>query len=112
MRQHYTDAWQEGGVGPGLTHVKSSTLTLYSRIDYWFADTTSGVALTDVTTDGDVNDSDHIAVIARYAVPATEPMAMMRPRRRGIMLALAIACESRKIARTFRFITLSHASSG
>ena len=44
--------------------------------------------------------------------PAIDAMLMMRPRLRGIMLALPIAWLNRKMLRTFRFITLSHASSG
>jgi len=79
MKQQYNDAWEVGGVGPGLTHVKSGTLSLYSRIDYWFADKTSGMALNNVTVAGDVNDSDHLAVVATYTVPSTAPVVPTPP---------------------------------
>jgi endonuclease/exonuclease/phosphatase family metal-dependent hydrolase len=79
MKQDYNEAWAVGGVGPGLTHVKSGTLTLYSRIDYWFADKTSGMALNNVTVAGSVNDSDHLAVVATYAVPSTAPVVPEPP---------------------------------
>jgi len=71
MVQEYEDAWKVGGIGAGLTHTGSGTLTLYSRIDYWFADRTSGLALNGVVVAGSVNDSDHLAVVASYAVPST-----------------------------------------
>ena len=44
--------------------------------------------------------------------PAIDAMLMMRPWRRGIMLALPTAWLIRKMLRMFRFITLSQASSG
>src|SRR5471032_3087593 len=44
--------------------------------------------------------------------PAIEAMLMMRPYWRGIIERLPTACDTRKMLRIFRFITLSHASTG
>jgi endonuclease/exonuclease/phosphatase family metal-dependent hydrolase len=69
MKQQFNDSWLVAGTGKGATHLKDGVP--YSRIDYWFADKTSGVALTKVAVAGDVNDSDHLAVVASYSVPST-----------------------------------------
>ena len=64
-------SWTVGGSGNGYTHVKDGTTTLYRRIDYLFADKKSGLTQTSVKVVGRVNDSDHVAVVATYAVPST-----------------------------------------
>jgi endonuclease/exonuclease/phosphatase family metal-dependent hydrolase len=69
MKQQFNDGWLMGGTGKGLTHLKDGVP--YSRLDYWFADKTSGVALTKIAVTGNANDSDHLAVVASYAVPST-----------------------------------------
>ncbi len=71
MLEHYADSWTVGGSGHGYTHVKDGTTTLYRRIDYLFADKKSGLTQTSVKVVGRVNDSDHVAVVATYAVPST-----------------------------------------
>ena len=70
MTQLYSDAWAVGGSGNGYTHVKDGTTTLYRRIDYLFADKASGLTQTKVAVVGSVHDSDHVAVVATYAVPS------------------------------------------
>ena len=55
---------------------------------------------------------DELDVEPSRASPAIDAMLMMRPWRRGIMLALPTAWLNRKMLRMFRFITLSQASSG
>jgi endonuclease/exonuclease/phosphatase family metal-dependent hydrolase len=72
MKQLYNDAWELGGIGKGLTHLNSSK-TLTTRLDYWFADKASAVGLTGVAVVGNVNHSDHLAVVASYSVPSTAP---------------------------------------
>ena len=71
MTQQFNDAWTKGGTGYGYTHMKDGTTTLYRRIDYLFFDKASGLAQTSVKVVGKVTDSDHVAVVASYAVPST-----------------------------------------
>jgi len=73
MTQLYNDAWAVGGSGSGYTHMKDGTTTLYRRIDYLFWDKTSGSTQTSVKVAGDVHDSDHVAVVATFAVLSTAP---------------------------------------
>jgi endonuclease/exonuclease/phosphatase family metal-dependent hydrolase len=73
MTQLYNDAWAVGGSGSGYTHMRDGTTTLYRRIDYLFADKASGIAQTSVKVTGKLTDSDHIAVVATYAVPSVVP---------------------------------------
>ena len=68
MKQLYADAWALGGSGNGYTHVSSGTTTLNSRIDYWFSELAAPIALTSVAVAGQVADSDHLAVVATYAI--------------------------------------------
>jgi endonuclease/exonuclease/phosphatase family metal-dependent hydrolase len=75
MLEHYADSWTIGGSGYGYTHVKDGTSTLYRRIDYLFADKKSGLAVTSVKVVGRVSDSDHVGVVATYAVPSTATAA-------------------------------------
>jgi len=69
MKQQFNDAWLVAGSGKGATHLKDGVP--YSRIDYWFGDKTSGVVPTKIAVTGDVNDSDHLALVATYSVPST-----------------------------------------
>lgn len=71
MAQQFNDAWAVGGSGYGYTHVKDGTTTLYRRIDYLFFDKSSGLRQTGVKVVGRVSDSDHVGVVATYAVPST-----------------------------------------
>jgi endonuclease/exonuclease/phosphatase family metal-dependent hydrolase len=77
MTQLYNDAWAVGGSGSGYTHLKSGTYTPYRRIDYLFSDKASGITLTSVKVTGDVHDSDHLAVVASYAVPSVAATALV-----------------------------------
>ena len=52
----------------GYTHVKSGTTTLNSRIDYWFSELAAPIALNSVAVAGQAADSDHLAVVATYAI--------------------------------------------
>ena len=79
MTQLYTDAWALGGSGNGYTHVKSGTTTLNSRIDYWFSELAAPIALTSVAVAGQVADSDHLAVVATYAIESTAGTGARRP---------------------------------
>jgi endonuclease/exonuclease/phosphatase family metal-dependent hydrolase len=69
MTQQFSDAWVVGGSGYGYTHASSST-SPNRRIDYWFSDTASHTVLTAVRVVGNPLDSDHLAIVATYALPA------------------------------------------
>lgn len=69
MTQQYNDAWAIGGSGTGYTHTHDG-VTLVTRIDYWFSDKGGAEALTSVKVVGRLTDSDHLAVVATYAVPS------------------------------------------
>lgn len=71
MTQQYADAWVLGGSGAGYTHLKSGYTTPTQRLDYWFSDKASQTTLTAVKVVGSPTDSDHLGVVATYAVPAT-----------------------------------------
>ena len=75
MTQQFSDAWAVGGSGSGYTHLTSGTTTPYRRIDYWFSDKASKTALTAVSVVGNPLDSDHLAVVATYAIPSAAPAA-------------------------------------
>ena len=75
MTQQFSDAWALGGSGTGYTHIKDGYTTPYRRIDYWFSDKASATPLTAVKVVGNAADSDHLAVVATYAVPAKTPTA-------------------------------------
>jgi len=71
MKQLYADAWALAGSGNGYTHVKSGTMTLNSRIDYWFSELAAPIALNSVAVVGQIADSDHLGVVATYAIEST-----------------------------------------
>ena len=71
MTQHYSDAWTLGGYGSGFTHMHYPSLTATSRIDYWFSDNASPQSFTSVDLVGDPTHSDHLGVLASYAIAST-----------------------------------------
>lgn len=71
MTQQYADAWVLGGSGAGYTHIKDGYTSPTRRIDYWFSDKASQTTLTAVKVVGSPTDSDHLGVVATYAVPST-----------------------------------------
>ena len=79
MKQLYADAWALGGSGNGYTHVKSGTTTLNSRIDYWFSELAAPIALASVAVAGQLADSDHLAVVAAYAIESAAPVPAPAP---------------------------------
>jgi len=79
MTAQYSDAWVLGGSGSGYTHLKEGYTAAYRRIDYWFSDKASQTALTAVKVVGSATDSDHLAIVATYAVPSTAPTAPAAP---------------------------------
>ena len=70
MTQQFADAWMLGGSGTGYTHIKDGYTTPYRRIDYWFSDKASATTLTAVKVVGSAAYSDHLAIVATYAVPS------------------------------------------
>jgi len=85
MTQQFSDAWALGGSGSGYTHIKDGYTTPYRRIDYWFSDKASATPLSAVKVVGKVGDSDHLAVVATYAVPAKRPTAPAAPAETTLM---------------------------
>jgi endonuclease/exonuclease/phosphatase family metal-dependent hydrolase len=79
MTQQYADAWALGGSGTGYTHLQDGHTTPYRRIDYWFSDKASQTALTAVKVVGRATDSDHLGIVATYAIPSTAPSAPSEP---------------------------------
>jgi endonuclease/exonuclease/phosphatase family metal-dependent hydrolase len=79
MTQQYADAWVLGGSGAGYTHIKDGYTTPYRRIDYWFSDKASQTTLTAVKVVGSSTDSDHLGIVATYAVPSTSSSAPSAP---------------------------------
>ena len=75
MKQLYADAWALGGSGTGYTKFKSDSTTLNSRIDYWFSELAAPITLTSVGVAGQAADSDHLAVVATYAIESTAATA-------------------------------------
>ena len=71
MTQHYNDAWAVGGSGHGYTHVKDGTHDAVQPHRLLVRRQDVGAHADDVKVVGDVNDSDHVAVVATYAVPST-----------------------------------------
>jgi endonuclease/exonuclease/phosphatase family metal-dependent hydrolase len=70
MTQQFSDAWTLGGSGSGFTHRRSGATSPYRRIDYSFSDTASKTALSAVRVVGNPLDSDHLPVVATYAIPS------------------------------------------
>jgi endonuclease/exonuclease/phosphatase family metal-dependent hydrolase len=65
MMPQYADAWTLGGSGHGSTY---PSFIPTRRIDYWFSRDASPESLTAVSVVGDPTDSDHLAVVASYAL--------------------------------------------
>jgi endonuclease/exonuclease/phosphatase family metal-dependent hydrolase len=85
MTQQFSDAWALGGSGTGYTHIKDGYTTPYRRIDYWFSDKASATPLSAIKVVGNVADSDHLAVVATYAVPSKTPIAPAAPAETTLM---------------------------
>jgi endonuclease/exonuclease/phosphatase family metal-dependent hydrolase len=73
MAQQYSDAWALGGSGTGYTHMHYPSLTATSRIDYWFSDKATPTSFGTVSVVGDPTDSDHLGVVATYAILSNLP---------------------------------------
>ena len=65
MMTRYADAWTLGGSGHGSTY---PSLIPARRIDYWFSRDASPQSLSAVSVVGDPTDSDHLGVVASYAL--------------------------------------------
>ncbi len=65
MMTQYADAWTLGGSGYGSTY---PSLAPARRIDYWFSRDASPESLRAVSVVGNPTDSDHLGVVASYAL--------------------------------------------
>jgi endonuclease/exonuclease/phosphatase family metal-dependent hydrolase len=85
MSKTFTDGWLVAGSGSGYTHIKNGTP--YRRIDYLFSDKASNVAVKSITVVGNPVYSDHLALVATYALPGppTAPAVPAAPAETTLM---------------------------